>query len=157
MPFFFQMMAKLARRLNHSNINVILSQSASWANLTSALRTLQEKKARIVFVHFDTSLRAQFFCRVYQTFTRELRERYVWILTGNDYHLWNLSTDNCTKREILDAARAHIIIDSSFEVKPSAINPNMVSGTKRARCRPYVSVLDSRAIARAAREERSRR
>ena len=34
-------MAKLARRLNESNVNVILTQSASMLNLTSALRTLQ--------------------------------------------------------------------------------------------------------------------
>ena len=45
MPFSLQMMAKLARRLNRSNINVILSQSASWANLTSALKTLQVSRA----------------------------------------------------------------------------------------------------------------
>lgn len=35
------MMAKLAKRLNESNINVILTQSASQVNLTSALHTLQ--------------------------------------------------------------------------------------------------------------------
>ncbi|CAF1499111.1 unnamed protein product, partial [Rotaria sordida] len=56
------MMAKLAKHLNESNINVILTQSASWLNLTSALKNLQEKKARIVFVNFDTSSRAIFFC-----------------------------------------------------------------------------------------------
>jgi len=87
----------------------------------------QEKKARIVFVNFDTLSRPIFFCEVYRTFSKELRERYVWILTENDYHLWNLSINNCTKNEILDAARGHIIIDSSFERKPSLINPKMVS------------------------------
>jgi endonuclease III-like uncharacterized protein len=35
------MMAQLAKRFNESNINVILTQSASMKNLTSALRTLQ--------------------------------------------------------------------------------------------------------------------
>jgi endonuclease III-like uncharacterized protein len=35
------MMAQLAKRLNESNINVILTQSASWFNLTSALQTLR--------------------------------------------------------------------------------------------------------------------
>ncbi len=35
------MMAKLAKRLNESNINIILTQSASMANLTSALKTLR--------------------------------------------------------------------------------------------------------------------
>ncbi|CAF1199983.1 unnamed protein product [Rotaria sordida] len=118
------MMAKLAKRLNESNINVILTQSASMTNLTSALQTLREKKARIVFVNFDTSSRAIFFCEVYRTFTKSLRERYVWILTGNDYHLWNLSINNCTKQEIINSARGHIIIDSSYEIKPSLINPN---------------------------------
>lgn len=34
-------MAKLARHLNESNINVILTQSASWLNLTSALKNLR--------------------------------------------------------------------------------------------------------------------
>jgi len=55
-----------------------------------------------------------------------LRERYVWILTGNDFHLWNFSNHNCTKKEILEAARGHIIIDSSYEIKSSLINPNTV-------------------------------
>ncbi|CAF2579887.1 unnamed protein product [Rotaria sp. Silwood2] len=118
------MMAKLAKRLNESNINVILTQSASMTNLTSALQTIREKKARIVFVNFDTSSRAIFFCEVYRTFTKSLRERYVWILTGNDYHLWNLSINNCTKKEIINSARGHIIIDSLYEIKPSLINPN---------------------------------
>ncbi len=36
-----KMMAKLAKRLNESDINVILTQSASMANLTSALKTLR--------------------------------------------------------------------------------------------------------------------
>ena len=36
-----KMMAKLAKRLNESDINVILTQSASTANLTSALKTLR--------------------------------------------------------------------------------------------------------------------
>jgi endonuclease III-like uncharacterized protein len=35
------MMAKLAKRLNEANINVIFTQSASWVNLTSALKTLR--------------------------------------------------------------------------------------------------------------------
>jgi hypothetical protein len=35
------MMAQLAKRLNESHINVVLTQSASMMNLTSALRTLQ--------------------------------------------------------------------------------------------------------------------
>jgi len=35
------MMAHLAKQLNRSNINVLLSQSASRFNLTSALYTLQ--------------------------------------------------------------------------------------------------------------------
>ncbi|CAF4926947.1 unnamed protein product, partial [Rotaria sp. Silwood1] len=118
------MMAKLAKRLNESNINVILTQSASMTNLTSALQTLREKKARIVFINFDTSSRAIFFCEVYRTFNKPLRERYVWILTGNDYHLWNLSINNCTQKEIINSARGHIIIDSSYEIKPSSINPN---------------------------------
>ncbi len=87
----------------------------------------QEKKARIVFVNFDTLSRPIFFCEVYRTFSKELRERYVWILTENDIHLWNLSINNCTKKEILDAARGHIIIDSSFERKPSVLNLNTVS------------------------------
>ncbi len=137
------MTAKLAKRLNESDINVILTQSASMANLTSALKTLrvylfssiriislenffQEKKARIVFVNFDTLSRAIFFCEIYRTFTEKLRERYVWILTGNDYHLWNLSTNNCTKKEILDSARGHIIIDSLYKMKSSSINPKTV-------------------------------
>lgn len=34
-------MAKLAKRLNESNINIILTQSASMTNLTSALQTLR--------------------------------------------------------------------------------------------------------------------
>lgn len=34
-------MAKLAKRLNESDINVILTQSASMSNLTSALETLR--------------------------------------------------------------------------------------------------------------------
>ncbi|CAF1614382.1 unnamed protein product, partial [Rotaria sp. Silwood1] len=121
------MMAKLAKHLNESNINVILTQSASWLNLTSALQNLQEKKARIIFVNFDTSFRAIFFCEVYRTFIKELRERYVWILTGNDYDLWNFSRNNCTKQEILHAARGHIIIDSSYKRKSSLINPNMTA------------------------------
>ncbi|CAF3763691.1 unnamed protein product [Rotaria socialis] len=118
------MMAKLAKRLNESNINIILTQSASMANLTSALQTLREKKARIVFVNFDTSSRAAFFCEVHRTFTKELRKRYVWILTGNDFHLWNLSTSNCSMHDIINAARGHIIIDSLYQIKPSLINPN---------------------------------
>jgi hypothetical protein len=36
-----KMMAKLAKYLNESNINVILTQSASMTNLTSALKTLR--------------------------------------------------------------------------------------------------------------------
>ncbi|CAF0871402.1 unnamed protein product [Adineta ricciae] len=119
------MMAKLAKRLNESNIEVILTQSASTANLTSALVTLQEKKARIVFVNFDVSARTIFFCEVYRSFTKQLRERYVWILTGNDYHLWNFSINGCSQKEIIDAARSHIIVDSSYEAKPSSINPKM--------------------------------
>ncbi|CAF3970560.1 unnamed protein product [Rotaria sp. Silwood2] len=119
------MMAKLAKSLNESNINVLLTQSASWFNLTSALQNL--RKARIVFVNFDASSRAIFFCEVYRTFIKELRERYVWILTGNDYDLWNFSRNNCTKQEILHAARGHIIIDSSYKRKPSLINPNMTA------------------------------
>ncbi|CAF0736219.1 unnamed protein product [Adineta steineri] len=121
------MMAKLAKRLNESNVNVVLTQSASWVNLTSALQTLREKKARIVFVTFDTSLRSIFFCEVYRTFSKQLRERYVWILTDNDSHLWNLSNNNCTKKEIFDAARGHIIIDSSYERKPNLINLNITA------------------------------
>jgi endonuclease III-like uncharacterized protein len=35
------MVAQLAKRLNESDINVILTQSASWGNLTSALKTLR--------------------------------------------------------------------------------------------------------------------
>ncbi|CAF3315767.1 unnamed protein product [Rotaria sp. Silwood2] len=35
------MMAKLAKSLNESNINVLLTQSASWFNLTSALQNLR--------------------------------------------------------------------------------------------------------------------
>jgi hypothetical protein len=35
------MMAKLAERLNESSINVLITQSASWVNLTSALKALQ--------------------------------------------------------------------------------------------------------------------
>ena len=34
-------MAKLAKCLNESNINVILTQSASMSNLTSVLKTLR--------------------------------------------------------------------------------------------------------------------
>jgi hypothetical protein len=79
-----------------------------------------------VFVHFDASSHARFFCQVYRTFHRELRQRYVWILTGSDYHRWNISMSNCTKTEIHEAARSHIIIDSSYEMKTSLINPNMV-------------------------------
>ncbi|CAF1393101.1 unnamed protein product [Adineta steineri] len=119
------MMARLAKRLNESDINVMLTQSASMANLTSALETLRGKKARIIFVSFDLSSRALFFCEVYRTFPKELRERYVWILTGNDYHLWNLSINNCSEKEIIDSARGHIIIDSSYEMKSNMINPNM--------------------------------
>ncbi|CAF1559290.1 unnamed protein product [Rotaria magnacalcarata] len=118
------MMAKLAKRLNESNINIILTQSASMINLTSALQTLREKKARIVFVNFDTSSRAAFFCEVYRTFTKELRKRYVWILTGNDFHLWNLSITNCSIHDIINGAHGHIIIDSLYQIKPSLINPN---------------------------------
>ncbi|UJR31761.1 hypothetical protein I4U23_019239 [Adineta vaga] len=117
------MTAQLAKRLNLSNITVILTQSASSTNLTSTLQTLRERKARIVFIHFDTSLRSKFFCEVYRTFTKKLRERYVWILTENDHHLWDLSTDNCTRNQILDAAQGHIIIDSSYEGRSSLINP----------------------------------
>ncbi|CAF3410764.1 unnamed protein product [Rotaria socialis] len=125
--FISKMMAKLAKYLNESNINVLFTQSASRLNLTSALRNLQGKKARIVFVNFDTSSRAIFFCDVYRTFIKEVRERYVWILTGNDYDSWNFSISNCTKEEILDAAHGHIIIDSSYTRKPSCINPNMTA------------------------------
>ncbi|CAF3733024.1 unnamed protein product [Rotaria magnacalcarata] len=121
------MMAKLAKYLNESNINVLFTQSASRLNLTSALQNLQEKKARIVFVNFDTSSRAIFFCEVYRTFIKEVRERYIWILTGNDYDSWNFSISNCTKKEVLDAAHGHIIIDSSYTRKPSFINPNMTA------------------------------
>ncbi|UJR14921.1 hypothetical protein I4U23_001903 [Adineta vaga] len=121
------MMAKLAKRLNESNIEVILTQSASTANLTSALETLQERKARIVFVNFDIPSRAIFFCEVYRTFSKQLRERYVWILTGSDYHLWNFSINICTEKEIIDAAHSHIIVDSSYEIKSSSINPKMTS------------------------------
>ena len=39
--FRIQMVAQLAKRLNESNINIILTQSASWVNLTSALQTLR--------------------------------------------------------------------------------------------------------------------
>lgn len=84
------------------------------------------KKARIVFVNFDTSARALFFCEVYRTFEKSLRERYVWILTGNDYYRWNFSSKNCTKEEIIQAAQGHIIIDSSYEMKSNSINPNTV-------------------------------
>ncbi|CAF4025967.1 unnamed protein product, partial [Rotaria sordida] len=73
------------------------------------------------------SSRAIFFCEVYRTFIKELRERYVWILTENDYDLWNFSRNNCTKQEILHAARGHIIIDSSYKRKQSLINPNMTA------------------------------
>ncbi|CAF1299178.1 unnamed protein product [Adineta ricciae] len=116
------MSARLAKRLNESNITVMSTQSASQRNLTSTLQTLRERKARIVFVNFDTSLRSKFFCKVYRTFPKKLRERYVWILTENDHHLWDLSIDNCTEKEILDAARGHIIIASSYETKPSLMN-----------------------------------
>lgn len=84
------------------------------------------RKARIVFAHFDTSSRARFFCEVFRTFPRELRERYVWILTGNDYHQWNISISNCSREEILEAARGHIIVESSYEMAPSLINPKRV-------------------------------
>ena len=42
------MMAQLAKRLNESNINVVLTQSASMMNLTSALRTLQVNVADLL-------------------------------------------------------------------------------------------------------------
>ena len=45
------------------------------------------------------------FVKYIEHLLKSLRERYVWILTGNDYHLWNLSINNCTKKEIIDAAR----------------------------------------------------
>ncbi|CAF4130293.1 unnamed protein product [Rotaria socialis] len=135
------MMAKLAKYLNESNINVLFTQSASRLNLTSALRNLQGKKARIVFVNFDTSSRAIFFCDVYRTFIKEVRERYVWILTGNDYDSWNFSISNCTKEEILDAAHGHIIIDSSYTRKPSCINPNMGPVSFRNRQRQAETVI----------------
>ena len=61
---------------------------------------------------------------------RELRERFVWILTGNDYQRWNISMSNCSEDEIHDAARGHIIIDSAFEMKTSRINPNRVGASK---------------------------
>jgi hypothetical protein len=48
-------------------------------------------------------------------------------LTENDFDRWNFQINNCTKEEILDAARGYIIIDSSFERKTSIINPNTVS------------------------------
>lgn len=80
----------------------------------------------------DTSLRARFFCEVYRTFSKQLRERYVWILTENDYHLWDLTSDNCTRQEILDAARGHIIVDSSYPRRLSIINPQRVGGTREA-------------------------
>ena len=35
------MVAQLAKRLSESNINIILTQSASWVNLTSVLQTLR--------------------------------------------------------------------------------------------------------------------
>jgi len=41
-------MAKLAKCLNESSINVILSQSASMANLTSALQTLRVTKKQML-------------------------------------------------------------------------------------------------------------
>jgi hypothetical protein len=149
------MTAQLARRLNESNITVMFTQTASRTNLTSTLQTLrvgtfggkllmsigslQEKKARIVFVNFDTSLRSRFFCEVYRTFSRQLRERYVWILTENDYHLWDLTIDNCTRSEILDAARGHIIIDSSYQRRPSLINPKRVGEKRRTTVETCVS------------------
>ncbi|CAF1479487.1 unnamed protein product [Rotaria magnacalcarata] len=135
------MMAKLAKYLNESNINVLFTQSASRLNLTSALQNLQEKKARIVFVNFDTSSRAIFFCEVYRTFIKEVRERYIWILTGNDYDSWNFSISNCTKKEVLDAAHGHIIIDSSYTRKPSFINPNMGPVSFRNRQRQAETVI----------------
>ena len=143
------MMAKLAKKLNESNINVILTQSASMMNLTSGLRTLQvrssflfvdsfrhgclfkEKKARIVFVNFEPSTRSQFFCEVYRTFSKDLRERYVWILTGRDHLWWDSHQSNCTRKEILLAARNHLIVDSSYEQRPSFINTRMVRFEKR--------------------------
>ena len=142
------MTGKLAKHLNESNINVMFTQSASWFNLTSALENLrvilisvnwknlieiylffffQKKKARIVFVNFDTLLRSTFFCEVYRTFDKQLRERYVWILTGNDFDLWNLSISTCTKQQITDAAHGHIIIDSSYAREPSLFNINVVN------------------------------
>ncbi|CAF2081718.1 unnamed protein product [Rotaria magnacalcarata] len=139
--FISKMMAKLAKYLNESNINVLFTQSASRLNLTSALQNLQEKKARIVFVNFDTSSRAIFFCEVYRTFIKEVRERYIWILTGNDYDSWNFSISNCTKKEVLDAAHGHIIIDSSYTRKPSFINPNMGPVSFRNRQRQAETVI----------------
>ena len=70
--------------------------------------------------------RSIFFCEVYRTYDRSLRERYVWILTGNDNQLWDFSIHNCTKEQIMIAAHSHIIIDSLLEIKSSSINPNMV-------------------------------
>ena len=97
-----------------------------------------------MFINFDTTLRSKFFCKVYRTFPKEVRERYVWILTENDHHLWDLSIDNCTQKEILDAARGHIIIASSYETKPSLINPTRVRTSNYKFTISHRSFLDSR-------------
>lgn len=112
-----------------SNIGIKKSSSIHCLDCIAndpCLFLFQEKKARIVFVNFDTSSRAIFFCEVYRTFSKQLRERYVWILTGNDFNLWNISMDNCTRQEILESAHGHIIIDSAYQTKPNLINPNIV-------------------------------
>ncbi|CAF1556555.1 unnamed protein product, partial [Didymodactylos carnosus] len=113
-------MAELSKRLNSSNITVIIMQSVSMSNLTDGLRTLQAKKARVIFASFDAEYKATFFCQIYRTIDKLLRNRYVWILTGEDQYWWNKftlkeSNISCTRDQILQTANGHFIIDSVHE------------------------------------------
>lgn len=67
---------------------------------------------------------------------------------------------NCTKEEILDTARTHIIIDSSFERKSSIINPSIVRISlmmKKQQQQQRFLVLDSTTITRTFTRTRSSR
>lgn len=78
---------------------------------------------------------------------KQLRQRYVWIFTGNDIDSWSFSISNCTKEEIFQAAHGHIMIDSSYKKKQSFINPNMVNLFERI-LQIYCFTLDGTSITR---------
>ena len=50
----------------------------------------------------------------------------MWIFTGRDHLWWDSHQSNCTRKEILLAARNHLIVDSSYERRESLLNTRMV-------------------------------